>query len=47
MSLIEHWQHNKADFESKKLSQVLGFAGDGSLKDGNTASQEFRGLLKV
>ena len=39
MSLIEHWQHNKAEFESKKLSQVLGFAGDGSLKDGELLQQ--------
>lgn len=47
MSLIEHWQHNKAEFEKKKLHQVLSFAGDGNLRDGNNASQEFRDLLRL
>ena len=46
MSLIEHWQANKAEFETKKVHQFLGYAGDGSLKDGNVASLDFRGLLK-
>lgn len=47
MSLIDHWQHNKAEFEAKKLHQVLSYAGDGCLKDGNITSQEFRSLLKL
>lgn len=47
MSLIDHWQHNKADFETKKLHQVLNFAGDGNLRDGNIASKEFRDLLRL
>lgn len=46
MSLIDHWQANKTEFETKKVHQFLGYAGDGSLKDGNVASREFRGLLK-
>lgn len=46
MSLIEHWQANKVEFETKKVRQFLGYAGDGSLKDGNVASLDFRGLLK-
>lgn len=44
-SIIEIWNKNKGTFDSKSLSQILAFAGDGKLKDNNTTSKEFRDLL--
>jgi hypothetical protein len=44
-SITEVWKRNKRAFESKKLSQILGFAGDGKLKDGNSTSKELREFL--
>ena len=46
MSLIDHWQANQAEFQTKKVHQILTWAGDGHLLDGNTASLDFRNLLK-
>ena len=34
-------------FKDKSLPQILSFAGDGKLKDGNTTSSEFRNLLDI
>jgi hypothetical protein len=39
-------EESKSTFENKSLSQILSFAGDGKLKDGNSTSKEFRDLLK-
>lgn len=44
-SITELWAKSKEIFESKTLSQILSFAGDGKLRDGNTTSKEFRELL--
>lgn len=44
-SISEIWNNSKETFDSKSLSQILSFAGDGKLKDNNTTSYEFRELL--
>lgn len=44
-SITEIWNQSRTTFEQKSLSQILSFAGDGKLKDGNTTSTEFRELL--
>lgn len=43
--LTNIWAMNKDFFSSKSLSQILAFAGDGKLTDGNPTSKEFRELL--
>lgn len=44
-SISEIWAKSKGTFDSKTLSQILAFAGDGKLKDSNVTSKEFRELL--
>ena len=44
-SISEIWTKSKETFDSKTLSQILAFAGDGKLKDNNVTSIEFRELL--
>ena len=44
-SITELWTKSRETFETKTLAQILSFAGDGKLKDGNTTSSEFRELL--
>jgi hypothetical protein len=44
-SIKELWEKSKETFETKNLQQILSFAGDGKLKDGNSTSLEFRELL--
>jgi hypothetical protein len=44
-SISEIWTKSKETFDSKTLSQILSFAGDGKLKDNNVTSNEFRELL--
>jgi len=44
-SILEIWAKSKGTFDSKSLSQILAFAGDGKLKDNNITSTEFRELL--
>lgn len=44
-SITEIWTKGKETFDSKTLSQILSFAGDGKLKDNNVTSIEFRELL--
>jgi hypothetical protein len=44
-SITQLWNKNKGIFENKTLSQILAFAGDGKLQDGNVTSSEFRELL--
>lgn len=45
-SISEIWINSKETFDSKSLSQILSFAGDGKLRDNNTTSNEFRELLE-
>ena len=44
-SISDIWAKTKETFDSKTLSQILSFAGDGKLKDNNVTSNEFRELL--
>ena len=45
-TITELWVKSKDTFETKNLSQILSFAGDGRLKDNNTTSTEFREFLE-
>ena len=45
-SISDIWINSKETFDSKSLSQILSFAGDGKLRDNNTTSIEFRELLE-
>lgn len=44
-SILSIYQTNKAAFDGKSLSQILGLAGDGKLKDNNKTSLDFREFL--
>ena len=46
-TISELWQQDKQYLLEKKLQQVLSFAGDGKLKDGNATSVQFRDYLKL
>lgn len=45
MSLLDYWKQDKQQIASKNLQQLIGFAGEGHLRDGNNTSREFRELL--
>ena len=45
MSLLDYWKQDKQQIASKNLQQLISFAGEGYLRDGNNTSQEFRELL--
>jgi hypothetical protein len=45
MSLIELWRESRQQLQDKQVQQIIAFAGEGRLKDGNTASLEFREFL--
>jgi len=45
MSLLDYWKQGKQLITSKNLQQLIGFAGEGYLSDGNHTSQEFCELL--
>lgn len=44
-SITGLWRENKEVFKDKILKQILGFTGEGELKDNNSTSQQFRELL--
>lgn len=44
-TITQIWAKSKKTFESKNLSQILSFAGDGKLRDGNPTSKELREFL--
>jgi len=46
VSLVDHWQSSQDAFKSKSLHQILTWAGNGHLSDGNVTSTEFRDVLK-
>ena len=46
-NILEIWEESPELFKSKSLSQILGFIGDGKLKDRSNTSEEFRELLKI
>lgn len=45
MPLVEIWKKTPEQLRGKTIQQVLAFAGDGKLKDGNPTSFEFREFL--
>lgn len=45
MSLTELWKTSREQFSSKQVQQVIAFAGEGKLRDGNLTSIEFRDFL--
>jgi hypothetical protein len=47
MSLVSLWQSTPDQFINKHVNQVIGFAGDGKLKDGNDTSNEFRSFIDL
>ena len=47
MALIDLWRGSPEQVRSKRVSQVIAFAGDGKLRDGGPGSAEFRELLSM
>lgn len=45
MSLVDLWQSTPKQLSDKYLQQIIAFAGDGKLKDGNATSEEFRAFI--
>ncbi len=45
MPLVEIWKKTPEQIRGKTIQQILVFAGDGRLKDGNSTSAEFREYL--
>lgn len=45
MPLVDIWKSTPDQIRSKTVQQLLTFAGDGRLRDGNDTSQEFRQFL--
>ncbi len=45
MALIDLWRDSRAQISSKHVQQIVAFAGDGRLADGNSSSTEFRAFL--
>lgn len=47
MPLTELWTNAQQELQDKHVQQIMGFAGDGKLRDGSIASQEFRSFLAL
>ena len=47
MSLTDLWEKSRDQLEDKHVQQIIAFAGEGQLKDGNTTSAEFRKFLSI
>jgi hypothetical protein len=47
MALLHFWKTNRDIVLSQTVQQVVSNAGDGNLRDGSVASQEFREFLKL
>lgn len=45
MSLLRLWESNPQDLQTKRLEQLIAFAGDGKLRDGSETAREFRAFL--
>jgi hypothetical protein len=41
MALLDLWRNDRAQLTEKHVQQVIAFAGDGKLRDGSTACDEF------
>jgi hypothetical protein len=46
MPLVDIWKSTPEQLHAKTVQQLLGFAGDGRLRDANDTSQEFRSFLR-
>lgn len=47
MALLDLWNDARDQVSSKRIEQLIAFAGDGKLLDGNSTSKELRSLLEV
>ena len=47
MALIDLWNSSRDQLEDKHIQQIIAFAGDGRLRDGNATSEELRQFLSV
>lgn len=47
MSLVDIWQSTPDQLSGKHLPQIIAFAGDGKLKDGNATCDEFRAFISL
>lgn len=47
MPLTELWTSSQQELQDKHVQQIIGFAGDGKLRDGGVASKEFRAFLAL
>ena len=45
MALIDIWRNSPEQIRNKQINQLIAFAGEGALRDGNRASLEFRSFL--
>lgn len=45
MSLVDLWQSSREQIADKQVQQLIAFAGDGQLRDGSDAAEEFRAFL--
>jgi len=47
MALVDMWRQNRDGVQGKSLHQIIAFAGEGRLADGNICSKQFRDLLGI
>jgi hypothetical protein len=47
MALVDLWNSDRNQVTEKRIDQLIAFAGDGKLRDGNSTSLELRALLGV
>ncbi|GMU81685.1 MAG: hypothetical protein AMXMBFR47_15560 [Planctomycetota bacterium] len=47
MALVDLWERDRTQILEKHLRQLIGFAGEGRLLDGNQTSAEWRALLRI
>jgi hypothetical protein len=47
MALVDLWVHSQPQLTGKHIQQIIAFAGDGKLRDGNAASTELRQYLSI
>jgi hypothetical protein len=45
MALVDLWNSDRDQIAGKRIDQLISFAGEGRLRDGNTTSAELRSLL--
>lgn len=47
MSLVEIWNSSREEIANKHAKQIIGFAGDGQLRDASETSKDFRSFLSI